>query len=304
MLNVAERVTLGNGSSNVIDSGFSENRKLAIQLDKMVEDAKKKGKPSAHMVDLTPAMAAMLLDRNPANRKISQQQVERFSYEIAGGRWVFNGEPIIVSDTGELNDGQHRCSAVVEAGRAISVLMIVGVQRDSRTTLDQGRARTAGDYLAMEGNENAKHLAVAANYAWQYRNRGQMASGSTNRAMKSEIMAYVEANPGLSRSVSMFNNRASRVIGGTPLVAFCHHAISAIGRREDVDAFFLALTEGENLSRGDPALYARNRLIAMRGVRDINGKVGLIFRAWNAFRRGETVSRFHVSAGELPLLEP
>lgn len=301
MLNVIERHTADKKASGVI-TGMSENRKLAIQLDRMVEDAEKKGKPTAHMIDLTPALASLLLDRNPSNRKISANQVERFSYEMTGGRWVFNGEPIIVSDTGELNDGQHRCSAVIESGVSIPVIMIVGVPRDTRTTLDQGRARSAGDYLSMEGYGNALSLAPAAGYAWQYMTYGRI-DPKGSRATKSEIINLVDAHPNLVRSVNLFDKKRTKFLGGHAIFAFSHFVISQIARREDVDSFFFSMIEGASLPKGDPALYARNRLTLMTGTRDQNAKAEIIFRAWNAFRRGETVNRFHVSGGLLPLIE-
>lgn len=287
-----------------ISSGMSEHRKLAIWLDKLVDDAKAKGKPVAQMTKLTPALAALLLERNPANRKISASTVERFSYEISGNRWTFNGEPILVSDTGELNDGQHRCSAVVEAGKPIDIIMIVGVPRSSRTTLDQGRTRTAADYLSMDGEVNTTALAAAANYAWQYRNRGFLALGGTAKATKSEVVAFVADNPGLAKSVANFSVGTARSLGGVAFLGFCHFAISAKARPEDVDRFFIALVEGVNLGVGSPILYVRNRLHQLVGDRDQNGKAELIFKAWNTWRRGEKVTSYvRISGGVLPVLE-
>lgn len=302
METVMQARSAGNGSAP-ISSGVSEHKKLAVWLDKLVEESKAKGKPVAQMVKLTPALAALLLERNPANRKISASAVERFAYEISGDRWTFNGEPLIVSDTGELNDGQHRCSAVVEAGKAIDVVMIVGVPRESRTTLDQGRMRTAADYLSMGGHHNSIVLAAAASYLWQYRNRGALASGSPGRATKSEVMATVSSNPGLRRSVEMFTTKSARSLGGVALLAFCHFAIGGVAKREDADTFFVALTEGANLGKGHPALYVRNRMLTFAGTRDQNGKAELIFRAWNAWRTNQKVDRIWLSGGVLPVLE-
>lgn len=303
MDSVVQARSSGNGTA-AISSGMSEHRKLAIWLDKLVEEAKAKKKPVAQMTKLTPALAGVLLDRNPGNRKISQRTVERFAYEIKGDRWTFNGEPILISDTGQLNDGQHRCSAVVEAGKAVDVILIVGVPRDSRTTLDQGRTRAAADYLSMNGEVNTIALAAAANYAWQYRNRGMLALGGTSKATKSEVLQFVSDNPGLAKSVAVFSVGSARALGGVAFLGFCHFAISAAARAEDVDRFFIALVEGVNLGVGSPILYVRNRLQQLVGDRDQNGKAELIFKAWNAWRRGEKVTSYvRVSGGVLPVLE-
>jgi len=280
----------------------SENKKLGIWLDRLIADSNSKGKPTAHVVKLTPELAKILLDRNADNRKVNESAVERYAYEIDGGRWAFNGEPIIVAADGSLNDGQHRSLAVVRADKPIDVVMIVGVERETRTTLDQGRMRSAGDYLAMEGHTNTINLATAAQYAWQYLTYGRI-NPKGSRATKSEIISFVASHPSLQRSVSLFEMKKTRYLGGHAVFAFCHFAIGQIGRREDVDQFFFAMIEGSNLPKGDPALYARNRLLLMTGSREQNAKAELIFRCWNAFRKGEVVSRFHLSDAVLPVLE-
>lgn len=292
---------------NVIPAQFStvsDNRKLGIWLEKLVADSLAKGKPVAQMVKLTPELASVLLERNPANRKINETAVERYAYEMIGNSWVFNGEPMIVSDTGELNDGQHRCAAVVKSGKAIDIILIVGVPRATRTTLDQGRARTAGDYLSMEGHHNTNILAAAAQHAWQFDNYGMLNPRTmVGRATKSEVLKFVDANPGLRRSLEIFSMKNSRGLGGQALLGFCHFAIGKVGRPEDVDTFFLALTEGVNLGRGHPALYVRTRMMSLIKDRDTNAKAELIFRAWNAWRKGQKLDKVWLQGGVLPTLE-
>lgn len=287
-----------------VTAGFhveSARKKLGSWLDDLIASAK--SGPIAKVIQLTPELAELLLDRNPANRKLSEQTAERYSYEIAGGRWTFNGEPLIVSDTGELNDGQHRCAAVIRAKRAIDAILIVGVARASRTTLDQGRTRTAADYLSMDGHVNTAVLAAAANYAWQYRNRGMLVQGGANRATKSEVMNFIADNPGLKRSVAIHHAMKKSRLGGHAFLSFCHFAVGSVGKAEDVDQFFIALSEGVNLGVGSPVLYARNRIMGLSGARDMNAKAELIFKAWNAWRRGERVEKIWLSGGVLPVLE-
>ena len=300
------QVALREADSNISAAQFSTistHRKMAIQIDHLVAEAARAGKPVAQMIQLTPVLAEVLLTRNPANRKLNESAVDRYAYEIIGNRWVFNGEPLIVSDAGDLNDGQHRCAAVVKAGLPIDVILIVGVPRESRTTLDQGKMRTAADYLSMEGQTNTIVLAAAANYAWQYRNRGMLAFRGRDKATKSEILDFVAENPGLERSTALFTLKNSRLLGGVAFMTFCHFAISGAGKTENADTLFISLVEGGNLGVVHPALYLRNRLMGMTGGRDINGKAELVFKAWNAWRRGEKVERLNIIGGTLPALE-
>ena len=275
-------------------------------LASLVKEAKDKGKPVSRIVDLTPALAQVLLNRNDGNRKVSQNVVDIYAREIATGSWEFNGEPVIISDTGELNDGQHRCMAVIEAGQSIEAILIAGVARSTRTTLNRGKVRTVADYLSMNGHINTCVLGAAANNLWQWRNRGKIGGSFRTGATKSEILDTVSDNPGLARSVAIVEQKSANVSGGKSILAFCHFAFLNVGKREDADQFILSLINGDGLKNGDPILYCRNRLINERGRMRQNERAELIFRAWNAWRRGERVSRIQLSCGqggELPLLE-
>lgn len=279
----------------------SAQRKLGIWLDSLVEKAK--DKPIVQMVKLTPELAGLLLARNPHNRKINLRTVENYAYEMTGGRWAFNGEPLIVSDTGELNDGQHRCQAVIESGVSIDALLVIGVPRDTRTTLDQGRARTVGDYLSMEGMTNANILGAVATHVWAYRNRGLLASGSQSRGTKGEVKKIVHDNPGISHSVHFCQTTGVAAVGGLTMVAFCHFVLSGIDN-DDADYFIASMISGAGLKYGDPILYARNRLINEGRKMRANEKAELIFRCWNAWKRGSrNTTRVPLSGGELPALE-
>lgn len=300
MLNVVQNAPSAQATITAF-SAPSQQKKLGIWLDGLVE--KSLTKPVSQMVSLTPELAALLLERNPANRKIKPNVVDAYAHDIERGAWAFNGQPVIVSDTGELNDGQHRCSAVIEAGKAIDILLIVGIKRSTRTTLDQGRVRTAGDYLSMGGASNTNVLAAAANYLWQYRNRGYVKHGGSSSATKTEIMEMVADNPGLAKSVSFVQTASAAAVGGPSILAFLHFTLKGTRHPEDADFFVHSLMNGAGLKNGSPILYARNKLINERGKLRAHEKAEIFFKAWNAWRRGETLSRVAISGGVLPVLE-
>lgn len=279
----------------------SARKKLGVWLDNLVE--KSQAKPISQIISLTPEMAEMFLDRNQANRKVSERIVENYMHEIVGGRWAFNGEPIIISDTGELNDGQHRCRAVIAAGRPIEVLMVVGIKRDTRTTLDQGRMRTVGDFLSMEGNINTNVLGAAGNFVCQYRMRGAVNHSSRHTATKGEILEFVAENPGIIKSVGLVHEKGADAAGGKSALAAAHFILCGTGKKEDADHFILSLIRGAGLRAGDPILYARNRLINERRQLKTGDRLELIFKAWNHWRKRETVKRIWLGGGLLPVLE-
>lgn len=260
--------------------------------------------PFVERVTLSPGLASLLLQRNPDNRRMSSDIVSKYARDISNDAWVFNGEPVILSREGLLNDGQHRCAAVVEASRSIEVVLVVGASRDSRFTVDQGKARTAGDFLGMNGHKDSLGLAAAAAFLWQYREHGFISQQSLYRPTKGEVLTLVDALGGaMSASLAAVPRKGSDNVGGRAILAFSHFVFAEKASANAATAFITAIVEGAGLTARDPILYARNRLMAERGRLRPNEKAELIFRAWNAHRRRETPKTMPILGGALPTVE-
>lgn len=280
---------------------LQQEEKLAVGwLDAEIKKAK--DKPVSGLVTLTPALARVLMQRNPNNRTLSYPIIEKFARDISNGTWVVNGEPIIVSAEGMLNDGQHRCEAVILADKPINTILITGVERDTRTTLDQGRMRTIGDYLAMDGHSDTRALGSVATLVWQWQNTGVITRTMGKRPTKGELMALIERLPRIAECVSAVPAKNSNLVGGRVLLSFMRFAIISVAPKQEADAFIYALLNGDSLSVGSALLYARNRLMSGQRL-NIGEKCELLFRAWNASRKDEAVKTIPLQGGELPLLE-
>ena len=261
--------------------------------------------PVVEIVTLSPVLARLLLERNEKNRAISAVALDRLKRDIVEGRWEFNGETIVVSKDGKLNDGQHRCIAVAETGRAVRTTLVFGPQRDSRMTLDTGTARTVGHFLSMRGVKEANKVATVASMIWQWREHGYITRTAEKKPTKSQTLAAAADEPGIVDSIAYVSQERAAAVASHTVLAFVHWAVNKASNGVDADRFMDAVIRGENLRRGDPILYARNRLIAMRdmGVRDPGERVELLFKAWNADRRGEKVDRITIGGNKLPKLE-
>jgi hypothetical protein len=303
MLSVAERKQKTTLLKRV-DSDYvlqSPEKRAADWLEGQIELAK--AGVITQTVDLTPALARVLLSRNDGNRRISDPLVTAYARDISSGGWAFNGEPIIVSKDGKMNDGQHRCEAVVFADTAIQTILTLGIDRDTRTTLDQGRVRTSGDFLAMDGHQSANVLGAAASLYWQYQTFGMLARGSNQRPTKGEVMKSVERNPDIEKSVEFCRRKGVGVVGGHSLISFIHYAIWQASGRLAADEFVKSLIDGVGLSAQNAILYARNRIITERGKMRGNFKAELLFKAWNAYRKGESLRHIILTGNALPKLE-
>lgn len=255
-------------------------------------------------VKLTPELAEALLENNPDNRSISQLNVERLAKDLKEGTFAANGQTLVVAKTGELNDGQHRCWAVIESGVAFKAIIVFGVDRDTRTTLDQGIQRRASHFLQMLGYKNTIVLAAAGAFAWQYKNLGRFADTSSQRPTKQEVLTFIENNPDLEQSILHLRTNVT----SSPITTFCHWAIKRVAGEARATEFMEKLQSGTDLGAKSPILYARNRLLAMRNHKKATSeeKVLLILRAWNAYATGhESVRTLQTGgrAGQFPRIE-
>jgi hypothetical protein len=254
----------------------------------------------AEVVMLTPGLAGELLRRNPDNRGIKPAKLLQFAADIKDGRWAFNGETIIVSRDGLLNDGQHRCNAVIEANTPVKVIMSFGVERNSRLTVDQGAARGAADYLSMDGVPNATAAATIARLLIAYeQSGGRDVDGRT--ATNAQITTRVHADERIGKAAHYgvtVGKRASYYVAGT-VIGFCYYLFSEIDEN-DAHAFLQQVCTGEGLRRNDPAHTAREKLLTAGKNRSRN--VAILFRAWTFYRRNMQVKPSSLNA-TLPLPE-
>ncbi len=110
---------------------------------------------------ITPEIATDLLTRNSVNRRLQQATVERYAREIREGRWLLTGETIIISDSNELLNGQHRMNAVLVAGVPIRSNVVSGIERNAYQKMDSGKSRSVADRLRLP----EKHTTVARTIA-------------------------------------------------------------------------------------------------------------------------------------------
>jgi hypothetical protein len=148
-------------------------------------------------VQMTPDLAALMLERNIANRNLTLggqgRSVAAFAAAMQRGEWKLNGESIIISNNGELNDGQHRLAAVVRAGVEVPMLLTFGVERETRHTLDQGIGRSPSHILQMFGEKATTNLATTLQFAYAY----DHGKGFNVRPSSEELLDTLHKHPEL-----------------------------------------------------------------------------------------------------------
>lgn len=297
MLNVMDTTQDNNTFKVKVDPRVQE--RLRVWLDERIAAGKKK--PIAEVVTLVPALAALLLERNPVNRPIGQHNLGHLKADVANGRFAFNGESIVVADTGNLIDGQHRCESVIETGIPIETVIVFGPKESARYTIDIGKPKTAANFLAMKGWSDNNNLAAAIGLLLQYRTHGQLGS-NYSRPTKSEVVNAIDQFKGLQESVDFVAGATVRKLGSRSCLAFCHFTFWKKTTRAEADEFMSSVIEGDGLRKGSPVYYCRERLRQMeRGTR-AETRAEIVFKCWNAWRRGESVNHLKLT-GILPKVD-
>ncbi len=103
---------------------------------------------------VTPDMAKQYLENNDSNRNISNHTVRRYAETMKHGAWELNGETIAFYEGGELKDGQHRLSAIIESGTAQWMIVVRGVPKKS-VIHDRGRTRSTTDIMTLAGYQTS-----------------------------------------------------------------------------------------------------------------------------------------------------
>jgi hypothetical protein len=292
-------------TKNLSDVLAYDRQRMREWLEEKVAAGKKT--PHVGIYTLTPVLASLLLERNPLNRRMNRRNFNQLLSDIENKRYVFNGQPIIVSDTGIVNDGQHRCLACVESGESIPVIIVFGPKESSRFTVDTGKSKNTQDFLHMKGRKYNSAAAAVLGYYLMWKRNGDLAMGSDVRPTIAEKLELEENMSGLYESIEVCMGAPCKVARSVSVLAFCHYLFKKAAGVEAADYFVTKLGTGDNLKRGDPILYLRNKLTSLgekkTSLLRANERAHLIIRAWNAYRRGEAIEKMAVLGGKLPKVE-
>lgn len=238
------------------------------------------------------AAATRLLAINTGNRRISQRRVTQIASQMKLGHFENTGEPIIVSDEGILNNGQHRLLAVVEADAAVEMDVRFGIPRRAFVKTDTGAARSGADVLSIRGISGSAQIAMALRLLIAYE-RG-LPEHLRDYITNDEINRAYDRWPDIAEAVAKVQvYRFNPLIRSTPLYATTFLAMRA-PRAGRVDDWLHVLATGLEAHREHPAYVLRERLL--RGVGGDLGtrerqllRFALMIKSWNMFRQDEEV---------------
>lgn len=112
---------------------------------------------------VTPTMAAEWLTKNAANRNVQRVHVTRIASDIRHDKFQLTHQGVAFDLNGVLVDGQHRLHAILEANKAVKLLVFFDLPIEVREVVDFGKARSAADVLRIAHHRAIRneHVAVA-----------------------------------------------------------------------------------------------------------------------------------------------
>lgn len=222
-------------------------------------------------VTIGPAEAKAMLGQSSGftNRHVSKERVRNYAHDMKDGKWVRNGETIIVDEEGAVIDGQHRLHAIVAADVSIPMLVAYGVQRSHAKTIDQGASRTVYNGLQMSGWKNSSAIIATVRSLRDLRagvdpecDTGKRHNPDNNLSTVAEVESFLLKDAfGIGEFLGLMPTEARKAISLAELAAATYEFSLLESQTEAIE---WATGFAGGCPPNDPRHLARERLIADR----------------------------------------
>lgn len=265
------------------------------------------------ILDVTPDMAREWLENNEVNRNIRRKLVDAYRRDMEAGRWAFTAEPVQISRSGRLLNGQHRLSALSEAKGIDSLRMVVatGLADQAQQLMDQGTSRNTRDALIME-HGHVKNVALVASLCRWLAAAPDLDPKLSANALRFKITAaeqievYRNHREVIDHVVSRANHFREHIPGSPTAIAYAYYHMMQVDGSA-AEEFFAGMLDMEWAWKNDPRKAALRRLQVMFREEPTSMETGIMLvsvlsRAWNAWRKQEEVETILVRsrAGIIP----
>lgn len=252
-------------------------------------------KPEFTIEKITPKMARAYLEKNiEHNRPLRKHRVAQIADAMKRGQWVMSGESVKFDSDGNMFDGQHRMTGVIESGATVQMLVGRNITREAYDIIDSGLKRTNADHLTRLGLSSASLTASVAKMLIGYYNElNLLNTAEMSMITNKDITEFVLTNQQmLEQAVSMGNNVYQQVGGNaTAWSSFVFMAMNA-GWDKSITEFLYGIVNGEGLTGGDPRLALRNWLMRNRTIGRSNQRIfniATFSKLFNNYNRGDVV---------------
>jgi hypothetical protein len=258
---------------------------------------------------ITADVAREMLTHNVGNRRLKSEYVRQIAKKMEEGTWETIGDGISFDEEGNLLTGQHRLSAIVMCGKPQEMLVVRGLKATSKHAHDAGESYAPSDYVAAAGHKNAHAVAAAARLLVYYDRRcadhvypnaasaeppltlpNMKAKGrSHGRGLVVGVLAAYGGVDTVTDSVNIADAayRSMRKMPASVLTAV--HLVLRRANEDEATALFRRIASQTGFVDGDPVLALVKALNGGVTKRPPVELMVLLFKTWNATRRGDKV---------------
>ena len=259
-------------------------------------DHKANTKISSEIIDISPALAEKYLGQNIGNRNLRTQKVKQYARDMRNGSWHTSGQAIQFDWNGRLIDGQHRCEAIIESGVTIRVLVVKGLDPQTREVIDTGAKRSGSDALKFAGFDRYPNLVAALARIADARENGFLKTSmatSIPTLTNSEVISWAEANTDAVNAVALAHSTYKKLQITPSIWAYCLYELEKVDGPLAIEFAHSTADMRGFVGRDDPRKVMLD--IFQRAASGQRRKPGtaetiyIVFRAWNAWVAGATL---------------
>lgn len=256
---------------------------------------------------LTAKDARRLLAGNGVNRRVQPARVIKMARDMSEGRWHMNPQPIMLTASGRLIDGQHRLEALILASEAhpelrVPFMVARDVPEAAFDVVDQGQPRSSGQTLQIHGVLNSVVVAAAARNVIRYERFPRLVWSGGSDTTKAEVIDFVLKHRDQVELLDVPTHLTKVNLNPSSWTALNWLVIRHSPSVEQWDEFAEGLFTGAGLRLGDPRLTLRNR---GKGVSDQwgggQGRLGVYIRTWNYWLEGREPKSILFRRDSLPM---
>ena len=260
---------------------------------------------SIRLEEITPEIAAQMLEHNTHNRNINRQSAVRVA--LASNEFVLTSDAIAFDKNGVLLNGQHRLNECVRLGKPIDVIVIRGLDADSQMAMDVGRKRSLSDYVAMDGYPSARTVATIASALLTKKYFGLEQCFIENNTLRNKAYTIKRQHTWI---IENYENEIKPILSDVRHMVQRFKGVSAKTwavlfdefRKIDNEAYahFVDMMYGECVP--DENIH-KLREVLIKNANSQKQKLSqkhiaaLIVKTWNAYMKGETLEFLRFSPG-------
>jgi len=219
---------------------------------------------------ITPIIAKEILENNTINRNIIKANLHFLENELREGRFVYNGESIIISKDNKLMDGQHRLLAIINTSISAYVNLVTDIEENTMSTINTGSSRNAASVFSMHNVVSSTSIASSTKRILEKVETERQTNKNGNIKLSNQtIYEFYEKRSELLDAMHRFalNLYQSNVKFITPSSTTSFLYLFSIEDRR-AKAYIRELYTGVQEGASDAAIKIRDRLI--------NNKISLV----------------------------